>query len=88
MVCLLRALRAVQYHGLSAVRLLDVQGNLLRVAGGDVLDNTPLLDIKPYIPSFDSFPAQRIGWYDNAKGNSIVADSRFEANKGNSTSRS
>ena len=68
--------------GLSAVRLLEVQGNLLRVDGGDVLDNTPLLDIKPYIPSFDAFPAQRIGWYDNAKGNSIVADSRFEANKG------
>lgn len=68
--------------GLSAVRLLEVRGNLLRVDGLDVLNNTPLLDIKPYIPSFDAFQAKRIGWCENAKSISIVADSRFEAGRG------
>jgi tRNA-Thr(GGU) m(6)t(6)A37 methyltransferase TsaA len=64
--------------GLSCVRLLEVRENLLRVDGLDMLDNTPLLDIKPYIPSFDAFQAKRIGWCENAKSVSIVADGRFE----------
>jgi tRNA (adenine37-N6)-methyltransferase len=68
--------------GLSAVRLLEVRDNLLRVDGLDVLDNTPLLDIKPYVPSFDVFQVKRIGWCDNAKSDSIVADIRFEAGRG------
>lgn len=68
--------------GMSAVRLLEVRGNLLRVDGLDVLDHTPLLDIKPYIPSFDAFPAQRTDWFDNAKSISMKADDRFEAEKG------
>lgn len=67
--------------GFSAVRLLEVRDNLLRVDGLDVLDNTPLLDIKPYIPAFDVFAARRIGWCDNLKSNSIGADSRFEADQ-------
>lgn len=67
--------------GISAVRLLEVRGNLLRVDGLDVLDDTPLLDIKPYIPSFDVFPAQRIGWLGKATSVSVTADSRFEAGK-------
>ena len=67
--------------GLSAVRMLEVRGNLLRVDGLDVLDNTPLLDIKPYIPAFDAFQANRIGWCDKPKSASIVADGRFEAHE-------
>jgi tRNA (adenine37-N6)-methyltransferase len=67
--------------GLSAVRLLEVRGNLLRVDGLDVLDNTPLLDIKPYVPSFDVFQAKRTGWCDNLKADSNVADNRFEAGR-------
>ena len=47
--------------GLSAVRLLGIAGNILEVDGLDILDNTPLLDIKPYIPEFDAFEAKRIG---------------------------
>lgn len=65
--------------GISAVRLLEVRDNLLHVDGLDILDHTPLLDIKPYIPSFDAFTAPRIGWLDNPNNNSIVADGRFEA---------
>jgi tRNA-Thr(GGU) m(6)t(6)A37 methyltransferase TsaA len=67
--------------GISSVRLLEVRGNLLRVDGLDILDNTLLLDIKPYVPSFDAFQAQRVGWIENAKTISVAADSRFEAGR-------
>src|ERR1017187_1287270 len=63
--------------GLSAVRLLGIAGSVLQVDGLDILDNTPLLDIKPYIPAFDGFEAKRIGWCENAKGGSVAADGRF-----------
>jgi len=63
--------------GLSSVRLLGIVGSILEVEGLDILDNTPLLDIKPYIPAFDAFEAKRIGWCENAKGGSIAADGRF-----------
>jgi tRNA (adenine37-N6)-methyltransferase len=44
----------------------------------DILNNTPLLDIKPYIPEFDAFEAKRIGWCKHPKGVSMGADGRFE----------
>src|SRR5579859_6116950 len=50
--------------GLSAVRLLGIVGGILRVEGLDILDNTPLLDIKPYVPAFDAFRLERIEWRD------------------------
>ena len=62
--------------GLSCVRLLAVEGALLRVADLDVLDGTPLLDIKPYVPDFDTIAARRVGWYAQARGTGI-ADGRF-----------
>ena len=40
--------------GLSIVRLLKVEGNILHIANLDILDGTPLLDIKPYVPDFDA----------------------------------
>ncbi|MFH1908743.1 MAG: tRNA (N6-threonylcarbamoyladenosine(37)-N6)-methyltransferase TrmO [Chloroflexota bacterium] len=49
--------------GLSVVRLLRRDGNLLEVEGVDVLDGTPLLDIKPYVPDFDVRTGVQIGWY-------------------------
>jgi len=48
--------------GLSIVELLSVEGNRLRVRGVDILDGTPLLDIKPYIPQFDHRPDANSGW--------------------------
>lgn len=48
--------------GLSVVRLLKIEGNILRVQDIDILNNTPLLDIKPYLPEFDSRKADKIGW--------------------------
>ncbi len=50
--------------GLSIVRLLEVEGNLLRVAGVDLLDGTPILDIKPYSARFDCILDTRNGWQD------------------------
>jgi tRNA (adenine37-N6)-methyltransferase len=48
--------------GLTIVRLLSRTGNVLAVAGIDVLDGTPLLDIKPYVRRFDCFPEATEGW--------------------------
>jgi tRNA-Thr(GGU) m(6)t(6)A37 methyltransferase TsaA len=48
--------------GLSIVELRGVEGNRLRVRGVDILDGTPLLDIKPYIPKFDYRENANNGW--------------------------
>jgi len=48
--------------GLTVVTLLEREGNVLTVGGIDVLDGTPLLDIKPYVARFDAFPAASEGW--------------------------
>lgn len=64
--------------GISVVRLLKVDGARLEVADVDVLDGTPLLDVKPYAPRFDSFPDSRAGWLDLAAEDGL-ADGRFEA---------
>ncbi|WP_426700963.1 tRNA (N6-threonylcarbamoyladenosine(37)-N6)-methyltransferase TrmO [Rhodanobacter sp. Col0626] len=50
--------------GLSAVELVAVEAHALRVRGIDLLDGTPILDIKPYVPYADAFPASRAGWID------------------------
>jgi tRNA (adenine37-N6)-methyltransferase len=51
--------------GLSVVRLIERRGNVLEVEGVDMLDGTPLLDIKPYLPDFDVREQIRSGWYAN-----------------------
>jgi len=48
--------------GLTIVQLLKREGNILRVKGIDMLDGTPLLDIKPYVPKFDQKNNVKIGW--------------------------
>jgi tRNA (adenine37-N6)-methyltransferase len=48
--------------GLSIVRLLERRHNILTVSGIDVLDETPLLDIKPYMPRFDAVESASNGW--------------------------
>jgi len=49
---------------LSAVKLLEITGRTLRVMGIDLLDGTPVLDLKPYVPYADAFPNARAGWLD------------------------
>ena len=65
--------------GLSCVRLLEVRDNVLRVEGLDILDRTPLLDIKPYLPAFDAFETTRTGWFGRIPREAAVADERFSA---------
>ena len=50
--------------GLSAVELVAVEGRTLRLRGVDLLDGTPVLDLKPYVPYADAFPQARAGWID------------------------
>ncbi len=50
--------------GLSAVELLQVEGRTLQLRGVDLLDGTPVLDIKPYVPYADAFPGSKAGWID------------------------
>jgi tRNA (adenine37-N6)-methyltransferase len=67
--------------GLSSVRLLGIVGHTLHVEGLDMLDNTPLLDIKPYVPAFDAFQAGRIGWCARVRDFLKAADGRFETDE-------
>lgn len=67
--------------GISPVRLLEVRGNLLRVCDVDVLDGTPLLDIKPYVAQFDRFEVTRSGWIEDVTNWQTTADSRFETKR-------
>jgi tRNA (adenine37-N6)-methyltransferase len=50
--------------GLSAVELVAIEGRTLRLRGVDLLDGTPVLDVKPYVPYADAFPDARAGWID------------------------
>jgi tRNA-Thr(GGU) m(6)t(6)A37 methyltransferase TsaA len=55
--------------GLSIVRLLSIEGNVLHIENVDILDGTPLLDIKPYVPTFDHHEVERTGWLEMAREN-------------------
>lgn len=48
--------------GLSILQILEVNDNTIDVNNVDILDNTPILDLKPYISQFDNINAKRIGW--------------------------
>lgn len=50
--------------GLSIVELIRVETNIVTIRGVDVLDGTPLLDIKPLVPEFDERQVTRVGWYE------------------------
>jgi len=63
--------------GLSVVWLLAREDNVLRVRGLDILDGTPLLDIKPYVPEFDAFPDSNAGWLAAPREVRTEADGRF-----------
>jgi len=63
--------------GISPVRLLRLEDGRLYVAGIDVLDGTPLLDIKPYCRQFDAFPESRSGWLETSENTRTRSDNRF-----------
>jgi len=57
-----RAPRRPNNIGISVVRLIKIEKNILHIENIDVVDGTPLLDIKPYVPEFDLQKVNRIGW--------------------------
>ena len=65
--------------GLSVVQLDGIENGVLRVQNVDILDGTPLIDIKPYVPEFDVQPDVRTGWLEQARKtvHDRQADDRF-----------
>jgi tRNA-Thr(GGU) m(6)t(6)A37 methyltransferase TsaA len=65
--------------GLSVVKLLGIEHNILHISHIDILDGTPLLDIKPYVPEFDQHPVERTGWLEQTTGEvrNKKSDNRF-----------
>ena len=67
--------------GISVVRLEKIEGTKLYISDMDIVDGTPLLDIKPYIPNFDRHNDDeiRIGWFEDKHHNAIdkKSDRRF-----------
>ncbi len=66
--------------GISVVRLVRVEGVILHIKDVDMVDGTPLLDIKPYVPEFDALKAERIGWLFKkvTKVHKAKSDERFK----------
>jgi len=75
-----RAPRRPNAIGLSIVRLTGAGDGVLTIEDVDILDGTPLLDIKPYVPAFDSYPDERSGWLEGCEGRvtSARSDGRFQ----------
>lgn len=66
--------------GMTIVKNLGVKENIIKIAGVDMVNGTPLLDIKPYFPGIDSHPHVKTGWMKDKmkkKGNHTKADNRF-----------
>ncbi len=65
--------------GISVVQLVKIEGNILQVKDLDIVDGTPLLDIKPYVPEFDIRDAKKKGWLEKnvSKLSTSKDDGRF-----------
>lgn len=65
--------------GLSIVQLIKREKNKISIKGIDVLNGTPLIDIKPYVPGFDAKEVTKLGWLDKnyKKSESLKSDDRF-----------
>lgn len=74
-----RAPRRPNGIGLSVVRLLKVDGGSLEIENVDMVDGTPLLDIKPYVPHFEETETVRFGWLEGKaeRASGTKADDRF-----------
>ncbi|HEC92076.1 MAG TPA: tRNA (N6-threonylcarbamoyladenosine(37)-N6)-methyltransferase TrmO [Candidatus Atribacteria bacterium] len=66
--------------GISVVRLIRIEGNVLYIRDVDIVDGTPLLDIKPYVPEFDVRAVDKIGWLEKNvdKLSTSKDDGRFQ----------
>ena len=77
-----RATRRPNPIGFSLVRLVKREGNVLWIEDVDILDGTPLLDIKPFIPRFDYREGAQAGWQDNISEDVAQIRGRRDANNG------
>ncbi len=64
--------------GLSVVCLVGIEQNRLSVKDIDILDGTPVLDIKPYVPEFDERTEVTLGWLGSARKRKALSDERFK----------
>jgi len=78
-----RAPRRPNPIGLSVVKLEKIEGNILHITNVDMIDGTPLLDIKPYVREFYAAEEFRIGWLEGkvSRKDGKVADERFHKNE-------
>lgn len=64
--------------GLTIVEITNIEKGAIFVKGLDLIDNTPILDIKPYIQAFDNIQNTKDGWYVNGKDpKQTLSDDRF-----------
>jgi tRNA-Thr(GGU) m(6)t(6)A37 methyltransferase TsaA len=75
-----RAPKRPNHIGLSVVRLNKLHHQMLHIENVDILDGTPLLDVKPYVSEFDHYSTARIGWIEqsNSDVRKTRADRRFK----------
>lgn len=67
--------------GISTVKLISVEGNIIHIEQVDMLDGTPLIDIKPFYPRYDNRDNVRIGWLEKNKNiplDKLRSDERFK----------
>jgi tRNA (adenine37-N6)-methyltransferase len=66
--------------GLSVYKILEIKENIIKITGVDVLDGTPLLDIKPYVKKFDVIENPKCGWLEDRmqKSENTKSDKRFK----------
>lgn len=76
-----RAPRRPNPIGLSVVRLDKIKGNVIHISNVDIVNDTPLLDIKPYIPYLDRFDDEKLklGWFEDKYEETVnkKSDKRF-----------
>ena len=74
-----RAPRRPNAIGLSVVRLVGIEGGTIHIEDVDMVDGTPLLDIKPFVPAFENIDSYRLGWLEGKTRNAgdTSADDRF-----------
>lgn len=66
--------------GISVVKLVKIECNILHIEDIDIVDGTPLLDIKPYVPEFENTEKKKLGWLSKKvkKVHEVKADKRFQ----------
>ena len=66
--------------GLSVAKVISVEKNMIEIRGVDMLDSSPVIDIKPFVPEFEERSDVRTGWFEGKAGNAhrTLSDERFK----------